>query len=305
MKIVVIGAGAMGCLFAARLGTAGHDVTVVDVDRVRLSAIAADGIVLADDQGERTVAVGARAAADVAAPVDLVVLFTKGMHSAAAIRSVAHLAGGSASVLTLQNGLGNVEAIADVFAQAAIVWGVTDFPADLQGLNRVASHGAGHIWLGPVVPDQAVRAEAIAALLVDAGLDARAVPDVQAMVWDKAAFNSALNALCTLGNVPVGRLDCPPARHIAGLVIAEIAATAQAAGVDFDLSRVMAKVDFALANHTHHKPSMLQDRLAGRPTEIESINGAVLAVAARHGVNTPTLQLITDLVRIGEPAPAR
>src|SRR5690242_6475925 len=92
-RIAIVGAGAMGCLFAARLAEVGAQVTVVDVDRERLSIIGRDGITLADDNGTRTVAVRAALAAQVAPPVHLVLLFTKGTHSAAAIRSVVHLVG--------------------------------------------------------------------------------------------------------------------------------------------------------------------------------------------------------------------
>ncbi|NKJ44772.1 2-dehydropantoate 2-reductase [Novosphingobium sp. SG720] len=301
-QIVVIGAGAMGCLFAAKLALAGHAVTVTDVDQARMATIASQGIDLALDDGRCNARVDARPAAEITGPVNLVILFTKGMHSAGAIASAAHLVDSGCTVLTLQNGLGNTDAIATVFPRDRIVWGVTDFPADLHGANAVASHGQGHVWLAGLTQAADDRARAVASALDQAGLNARFDPAVEAMVWDKVAFNSALNALCTLGQVPVGRLDCAPARRIVGLIVDEIDAVAQAEGIAFDRARTMAKVDFALANHGGHKPSMLQDRLAGRRTEIESINGAILAIAARHAVATPTLQTITDLVRLGEPA---
>lgn len=300
-RIVIVGAGAMGCLFAARLALAGNQVSVVDVDSARLACIAADGIVLDDDAGTHLARVTASLAADVTGPVDLLVLFTKGMHSAAAIQSVGHLASTGCTVLTLQNGLGNVEAIARVFAAEKILWGVTDFPADLEGANLVKSHGQGHIFLGNYPNGANGRAMAVAALFEQAGLQALADPHVNISVWEKVAFNAALNALCTVSGLPVGGLDCPHGRNVARAVIDEIVAIAAAEGVDVNRARLDAKVDFALANHRGHKPSMLQDRLAGRRTEIETINGAVLAAAQRHGITAPALQVLTDLVRLGEP----
>lgn len=299
--IVMVGAGAMGCLFAARLALAGNAVTVVDVDPARLALIAADGIVLEDDMGRHVARVSAARAEAVSGPVDLLMLFTKGMHSAAAIHSVAHLESTGCSVLTLQNGLGNVEAIAEVFPADRIVWGVTDFPADLEGANHVASHGHGHIFLGNCPKGADARAQGIAALLSAAGLNAVADPEVPVAIWEKVAFNAALNALCTVSGLPVGELDHPAGRRAARAVTDEIVAIAKAEGILIDRARLAGKVDFAIANHTHHKPSMLQDRLAGRPTEIESINGALEAFATRHGVAAPALSLLTDLVRLGEP----
>lgn len=301
-RIVIVGAGAMGCLFAARLALAGHAVTVVDVDAARLARIGAEGIVLDDDGGRHVGRANAMAAADVQGPVDLLMLFTKGLHSAAAIQSVAHLAQTGCAVLTLQNGLGNVEAIAAAFPAENILWGVTDFPADLEGANHVKSHGQGHIFLGNYPDGADDRASAVAALFEGAGLHARADDMVKVAVWEKVAFNAALNALCTVSGLPVGGLDCTAGRNAARSVIDDIVAIAAAEGVTVDRARLDAKVDFALANHRGHKPSMLQDRLAGRRTEIETINGAVLAAGARHGIAAPALQVLTDMVRLGEPA---
>lgn len=301
-RIVIVGAGAMGCLFAARFALAGKAVTVVDVDPDRLALIAADGIVLHDDAGAHTASVEAKVAADVAGPVDLLMLFTKGMHSATAIRSVAHLVPTGCTVLTLQNGLGNVEIIAEVFPADRILWGVTDFPADLESANVVASHGAGHVFLGNYPEGADGRAMTVAAAFDAAGMNAVADPQVKIAVWEKVAFNAALNALCTVSGLPVGGLDHPAGRRAACAIIDEIAAIATAQGTCVDRPRLDAKVDFALANHRNHKPSMLQDRLAGRTTEIESINGAVLAAAAHHAIPAPALRLLTDLVRLGEPA---
>ena len=299
-RIVIVGAGAMGCLFAARLALAGKAVVVVDVDAARLAQIAEVGIVLDDDAGRHVARVEAATAAQLTGPVDLLMLFTKGMHSAAAIQSVAHLVSSECPVLTLQNGLGNVEAIAEVFPAERIVWGVTDFPADFDGANHVSSHGDGHIFLGDYPDGAGEYAQHIAALFNAANLCAQADPDVKVAVWEKVAFNAALNALCTVSGLPVGGLDCAAGRSAAKSVFDEIVSIASAQGVAINRAMLDAKVDFALANHRGHKPSMLQDRLAGRPTEIETINGAVLKAAAGSGTAAPALQLLTDLVRLGE-----
>lgn len=300
-KIVVVGAGAMGCFLAARLAGAGLDVTVVDIDAARLALIERKGITLHDDSGVATAQVKARLAADVEGQVDLILLMTKGMFSAAAIRSVAHLAERSPLVLTLQNGLGNVEAIAEVFEAERVLWGVTDFPADLEGPAQVASHGQGHIWLGGVNERAHDHAEVVAEALNMGALNAAIDPEVRVSVWEKVAFNAALNPLATITGLPVGGLDCPEGRRIATAVAEETIATAFALGVPVDPARVLAKIDFALANHKSHKPSMLQDRLAGRRTEIESINGAIVTMARQAGVATPTTSLLADLVRMGDP----
>ena len=300
--IVIVGAGAMGCLFAARLAEAGVSVTLVDVDPQRLALLDSEGILLADDDGERTVPVNAALAGDVKGPSDLVMIFTKGMHSAAAARSVAHLADGNAYALTLQNGIGNAEAIAEIFRPARVLMGVTDLPADLEGARRIESHGQGHIRLGGFTADAQPAAQAVAALLNRGRLNAEADEAVQTAVWEKVAFNAALTALATVTGLTVGGMDEAPGRRIAAAILGEVVETAAAQGIRLERSHIDARVAFALANHRNHKASMLQDRLAGRPTEIESINGAVVRVAERLGIATPVTATLADLVRLLETA---
>jgi 2-dehydropantoate 2-reductase len=108
------------------------------------------------------------------------------------------------------------------------------------------------------------------------------------------------STVSTITGLPVGGLDCPVGRRIAALVAEETIETAAALGVTLDRQRLFAKIDFALANHRTHKPSMLQDRLAGRPTEIDSINGAIVAAARTVDVSTPATQILADLVRMGD-----
>lgn len=298
--VAIVGAGAMGCLFAARLAAADHAVTVIDVDEARLAALGQQGITLTDDDGMRTVPVAAARAAAVAGPVDLVILFTKGMHSAAAIRSVAHLAGRETLALTLQNGLGNAETIATVWDPARILIGATDFPADLTGPTSVASHGSGHIWVGAFDGGGGEAVAAVVAALRTSGLDAVADPAVLVSIWEKVAFNAALNALATITGLTVGGMDTPAGCRIAMAVVDETVATAAAEGLTLDRAGIAAKIDHALAHHREHKASMLQDRLAGRATEIETINGAIVGRGAAAGVPTPVTATLADLVRLIE-----
>jgi len=299
-RVAIVGAGAMGCLFAARLASAGAEVTVIDVDAARLAALGEHGITLSDDGGERTVAVAARTAVAARGPVDLLMLFTKTIHSAAAIRSAAHLAGSDTYALTLQNGLGNAEAIAEVLPAERILVGFTDVPADLEGPTRVSSHGDGRIWLGGFVAEAMPGAERVAALFRRAALNAEADAQVQVAIWEKVAFNAALNSLATVTGLTVGGMDTPAGRRIAAAVVGEVAATAAARGILVDRPSIDAKVAHALAHHRGHKASMLQDRLAGPRTEIETINGAVVRFAEDAGIAVPVTATLADLVRLIE-----
>jgi 2-dehydropantoate 2-reductase len=301
-SVTIVGAGAMGCLFAARLAEQGARVTLVDVDRDRLAAIARDGITLTDDNGSRTIAVGAALATEVAGPVDLVVLFTKGLHSAAAIRSVAHLAATKPVALTLQNGIGNAELLADGFGADQVLMGTAHVPADLTGPASVITHGFGSLDVGGFTYAGQTFAPEVATLLQNAGFKTTVANDINAAVWEKVAFNAALNATGMICQVANAGVDNEPGRRLAARVVEETANVAAANGIHIHRDQIIATIDAALREHAHHKASMLQDREHGRMTEIETINGAIAREGARLGVPTPVCDTLTDLVRIIERA---
>ncbi len=116
------------------------------------------------------------------------------------------------------------------------------------------------------------------------------------------AFNAALNTLAAVTLQSNAGMDNPPGRRIVDAMVDEVVATAHACGVKVDPARIDAAIDHALTHHGGHKASMLQDRLAGRASEIESINGAVVERAAAVGIPTPVLATMADLVRLIELA---
>ena len=300
--VAVVGAGAMGCLFAARIAERGTHVTVIDVDHERLSVIGREGITLTDDNGSRTIAVRAALAAEIVAPVDLVLLFTKGTHSAAAVRSVAHLAASKPVALTLQNGIGNADLLAETFGAEHVLLGTAHVPADLTAPARVVTHGFGTIDLGGFTAAAHTFAPSVVALLRSAGFNTHLATDINAAVWEKVAFNAALNAAGMICQVSNAGIDNEPGRRLALKVVDEAVKVAEAAGIRINREQVGATIDAALREHAHHKASMLQDRERGRRTEIEMINGAIAREGMRLGVPTPVCDTLTDLVRIIELA---
>ena len=296
-RVVIVGAGAMGCLFAARMVEGAADVTLVDVDKPRLEALARDGVSLNDDSGERVVPVKAGLAAEISGPVDLILMFTKGLHTAAAAKSTAHLDGGQTYALTLQNGVGNAEVMAQVFPPDRVLHGIAELPADLHGPTTVSSHGKGALRLGGYTPAANAGTPMAVELLTKAGFQTIADPDVEAAIWEKLAFNAALNSVGAVLGMTNGQVADSPSRRIAYAIASETAETASAKGIRVDSKAIREKIDYALAHHRGHKASMLQDRLAGRKTEIETINGAVVRAAESLGVAAPVTSVLADLIR--------
>ena len=307
MEITILGAGAMGSLFGGLLAEAGHDVTLVDVDDAHLEKIRHDGLRLRTDAGERVVQElrVSRPEHATHAP-DLVIVFTKTMHTSAALASARALLGPHTVVLSLQNGLGNVERLAQFVARDRIMVGVTTWPADKAGAAQVSSHGAGVVRMMNADGAETLGLKRTVDALNSAGLHSTADPDVWAAIWEKVAFNAALNSLCAVTRCTVGELaNVPDGEALALNIVAEVAAVAHANDVAVNDSRIVANVRHALAHHREHRPSMLQDVLGGRKTEIEAINGAVVAAAHAAGVAVPCTETLLHLVRLGDARVAR
>lgn len=293
MRIVVIGAGAMGSLFGRRLAEAGYVVTLVDADPDRVAAINARGIT---ENGQMTSCTAALPGTPGPA-ADLVIVFTKATATAAAIAQNAGLVGAETSVLTLQNGLGNAERIAATVSAGQVLTGVTDWPADLLDHGVIHVGGAGTVKLWSLDGADRPAIHAVVAALNAARLAASATPDVVRHIWQKVIFNAALNGVAALTGLTVGRIgDVMSVRQITMRLVEEGIAIAQANGIPVVADEVRASVDFALAHHRSHKPSMLQDIEGGRATESDSIQGGLLRAAMARGVPAPVLETCLALL---------
>lgn len=301
MNIAVLGAGAMGCLFGGRLAETGNDVVLIDVDQGQITAINTDGLRLETTQGERTLRVPAGRAGDFDTAFDLIIVFTKATHTEEAIVGVGHLVGPETVILTVQNGLGNVEAIGRHVPVRQIVMGMTNFPADLIGPGHVSSHGSGSVRIWSVTGEDAEHLRVITRILNEAGLDCTADPLVEGAIWEKVAFNAALNSICAVTGRTVGGLGASDVgREIAWATAQETLAVARAKGIQVDPERVRRAIAHAFESHGNHAPSMLQDLQAGRRTEIENINGAVVSEGAARGIQTPITGTLLRLIRVME-----
>jgi 2-dehydropantoate 2-reductase len=295
MKIAILGAGALGSVIGAELHTAGHEAVLLDLNEAHLTAINADGLrVDWDDRTEHLPIPAVKP--DQAPQVDLVILLTKTMHTDAALAGIAPLIEGGACVLTLQNGLGNVERVQARVPDGQVLFGCTMTPGDLRGPGHVASHGLAY------TPFDALDASGPAARLA-AELDGDQLTwtdAAAAQVWQKAAFNCAMNATAVLGAGTVGAIAEHLGAELAQDIAAEVLAVGAAEGVTGDIGAVRKQIDFALKQHTGHKPSMLQDVEAGRRTEIESLNGYVEQIGTKRGIDVPMNRLLAALVRMRE-----
>ena len=304
MRIAVIGAGAMGSLFAGRLAACGEDVSLVEVNPANIDAVRERGLRLTIGGADEVHALPIGPAQTYSGVYDLLIVFTKGMHTEAAVQAVSHLVGPDTLALTVQNGIGNVEKIEPVIPRERIIKGMTNWPATVVETGHVTVPGSGEIHLWPALGDGSAGFDGVCQVLNKAGLNCVADRSVDASIWEKLSFNAALNSVAAITGMTVGEMgDSAEARQIIFSVLDESLATAKALGVAVDDARTRQSVDYALANHRHHKPSMLQDRLAGRPMEIDTITGAVASEAERLAVPAPVTATLAGLLRLIERQP--
>lgn len=296
MRTAIVGSGAMGQLFGARLLLAGSEVVFLDTNPATLEALNSRGVTLRTDLGvEHTSATAARAS-DLKGEFGLFIVFTKGFHTQAAVDSVGHLIGAESIGLTLQNGLGNAEVLQQAFGGERTLLGMTDFPADMAEPGVISSNSQGKVRLGSM--GKKSPADEVAQLLNSARLPAAVDDDIRVPVWEKVAFNAALNTLSTVTGMTVGQIGGDPhARSIVSSVLDECVAVAQHQGINLSRQRIEDSLANAFAHHTHHKTSMLLDREAGRPTEVDTIGGAVVRLGREHGIEAPVLNTLCELVR--------
>jgi len=301
-NITVVGAGAMGSFFGGLLAESGNDVTLVDVNDAHIGAISANGLRLETDNGDRQVrslrVCRPEGASDLP---QLLVVFTKTLHTAAALSGVRHLIGPDVHVLSLQNGLGNVEKITEFVSPERILIGVTTWPADMVAPGHVHSHGKGVVRLMAADGVSRPIVWQVTETLSAAGLACTSDSTVWAAIWEKVAFNAALNSICAVSGCTVDQLGLvPDGKRLADEVVVEVLSVAQRLGIEVNVAKCKATVAGAIAQHKGHKPSMLQDVLAGRRTEIEAINGAAVAAAERVNLKLPTTETLLSLVRLAE-----
>jgi 2-dehydropantoate 2-reductase len=288
----------MGSVYAGLLAVAGHDVSAVDVNAEHVEAIRARGLRISGVSGDRTVPIAATTDAADVGEVELVVIATKSMAAGAAAESAGPLIGPETSVLTIQNGLGAADLVAEVVGGERLVVGVAGgFGASIAAPGHAHHHGMELVRLGEHSGPVTERTERVADAWRQAGFEVRAYDDVNRLLWEKLICNACFAGIGGLLELTIGEvIDNPHAWPVASRCAQEALDVGRARGVDLDIPDCEAYVlDYGRAI-PDARPSLLLDLLAGRPTEVEWINGSVPREGAKVGVPAPANELVTKLV---------
>jgi len=302
MKIAIVGAGAMGSVYAGLLGAAGHEVWAIDTWPEHIDAIRAAGLRVEGASGDRTVRLHATTDAREAGPCDLVIIATKAMHVAQAAESAKNLLGPDTVVLSIQNGLGGPDTAAAVLGRERVAVGVVGgFGASIKAPGHVHHNGWELVRLGefsgPVTP----RVERVAEVWRSGGFRVKCFDDIDQLVWEKLICNVCYSGTCTVTERTILEvIEDADTWEIAAGCAKEAFAVAQARGVRLDFHDPVGYVRAFGMKIPHARPSMLLDHIAGRASEIDAINGAIPPAARAVGLSAPYNEVISGLVRAKE-----
>lgn len=308
-RVLVHGCGAMGSIYAGLLADAGHEVTAVTRNAAHVAAINAGGLRVSGASGDRTVPVAALAEPPLATQ-DLIVLAVKALHVEESMEQIAPCVGEDTVLLALQNGLGSARLLAERFGANQLLVGIAGgFGAEIKTAGHVHHAGMKVLRFGvlPEASPSSVAATRLQGVVDDwsrAGFTAEAANDIVVMQWEKLICNVAFSAPCALTGQTVG--EALRDNDIGPLCLAaaeEAFRIAQAAGIQLTFSDWESHVRTFAASVDSARPSLLQDIAAGRPSEIDFINGAVVSEAERVELDAPVNRTLCALVRQLERMP--
>lgn len=308
MKICVMGAGALGSAIGGTLAEAGSDVRLITSNQRHVDAINRSGLRLQDGESERVVRVPASVGCDGVGPADLIIILVKSFHTRQAIESALPLVGADTIVMSLQNGLGHEEVIAEVVGRRRVLAGKTYVGGVLLGPGHILVGTRGKETLigeldGPITP----RVRAVAAEFTHAGLQTIVSDNILGTMWDKLLVNVATGALSGITQLPYGALyDVPELEACAVAAVTEAMAVAAAAGIALSIRDPRdAWVKAAQGLPPEFKASMLQSLEKGSITEIDFINGAVVRAGEKYGTPTPVNHTLVACIKGTERRMAR
>ncbi len=298
MKILVMGAGAVGAYFGARLQQAGEQV-ILCARGENLRALKARGLSFKSYQGDFSLAVTATGEPVEFAPYDLILFCVKSYDTAVAARMLQGCLNPGAVILTLQNGVENELLLTELFGRDAVMGGNSRVGAELVAPGEVVHRTGGLIEFGELDGRDTERAQRMAEMFRRAGIFGTLTMRLSTIRWEKLLWNAAFNTVATLTHCNVGTLiDDPAAVELLRALMHEIAAVARAEGVELGEAQVEAQITRSRASLRTVRPSTLQDSERGKPLEFEALCGAVVRAGRRHQIPTPHMDAIYALMKM-------
>ncbi|WP_416323969.1 ketopantoate reductase family protein [[Clostridium] innocuum] len=302
MKIVMLGAGALGSTIGGTLAMGGNDVHFVDMWQEHVDLINKDGLHMTNEKEDWYVRVDARTTADTIGEADLVIVLVKSFATKQAVEQLkqTNVIGKNTLVMSLQNGLGNEETIASVIGSENVISGKTYVGGRLIQAGYISAGVQGKwTYIGELNGEITDRIQTVCNVFNDAGLLCEVSDNIKGLIWDKLLINVAAGALCGITRLPYGPLyEEDYIKDVAVAAIQEGIQVAKAAGVV--LKSEDPQYPWVAASEGlpgTFKTSILQSLELKRPTEIDFINGSIVEWGKKYGIATPVNQTLVACVK--------
>jgi 2-dehydropantoate 2-reductase len=296
MRITVVGAGAMGGSYGGLLALAGHEVSLIDAWQAHVDAISRDGLRVDGARGDHRVRLAA-STGPIGAGAEMVIVFVDANNTGAAAETARQVLAPDGFAVTFQNGIGNVETLQAALGDERVLGGSSMCSAAAIGPGHVRLTHRGKTSIGETDRTVRPRTARLAEILNGAGLETEVAADIMAVIWEKFALNCCINALAATTGLRAGEIARLPALDaLQDRIIAEVMAVTKARGIRLPTPDLPAKIK-AQCRKKFNKPSMLQHVEAGRRTEIEALNGALLREAEALGIATPCNEALVALLK--------
>ena len=295
----------MGSVYAGLMAEAGHEVWAVDIWQAHVDAINQSGLRVEGASGNRVVnGIHATTEAADVGDCDLYVLATKAAGVGPAARSIAPVMGSESMLITIQNGLGAGERIAEYMDTERVLLGVADgFGASMKGPGHVHHNAMNLIRVGEMNGGMTERLQRITEVWQQAGFNAQAFDDIDQLIWGKYICNVSFSGPCTVFDRTLGELMADPdSWAIAQGCALEVYALGQAKGIQFTFDDPLDYIAAFGQKMPDARPSMLLDHHARRPSEIDAINGMVVELGRKLGIATPYNEVLSAVIRQREAA---
>jgi len=296
MHFLIVGPGAMGCLFAARLSKAGYDVTLLDYIRERAEKISRQGIMVEGVTGEYTVNVPT-IVGKIGSKPDYTLICVKAIKTREVGETIGSWLPQQTVVATLQNGIGNIETLMEIFGKERVLGGVTAEGATVLGWGRIRHAGQGSTIFGPEGGPESPSKKLISAFN-KAGFKTGSTDNVEGLIWGKLIVNVGINALTAITGLKNGRLpELKGTRLVMEEAVKEAVAVAKAKNIRLPYEDPLGRVMDVCRDTAGNIASMLQDVLNKKVTEVDFINGAIVREGEILGISTPVNRVLTSLVQ--------
>lgn len=300
MRIAVIGAGAMGSIYGGHLSLH-NDVYLIDTNQTVVDHINQNGLILQEDGKDVTYHPTAVTSTQGIEPVDLVILFVKSLFSKAALSNNQGIIGPNTYLMTLQNGSGHEDILAEFAPESRIIIGTTEDNGAVLGLGHVRRGGSGKTNIGMLTEDKENFLAKLKECLDSCGFQGNIHENIRQLIWNKLFTNVSLSAVTGVLQVPMGFIaGNEHAWAITKQLIHEAVAVAHGLGLEADEEDITKKVRQTSLGSPEGITSICADLRDGRKTEVNTISGSVVRASKKCGVPAPTHEMIVELVHAME-----